>query len=83
MRRLGDDRYGAQGGDWGSVISRELGIVDAEHVVGVHLNMLITERTDNIVRWTEFDRGGHFAAMEQPGLLAEDVRAFFLDARGR
>jgi epoxide hydrolase len=26
--------------------------------------------------WTEFDRGGHFAAMEQPGLLADDIRAF-------
>ena len=28
-------------------------------------------------RWTEMDRGGHFAAMEQPHLLAADVRAFF------
>lgn len=28
-------------------------------------------------RWTEMPRGGHFAAMEQPELLAEDVRAFF------
>ncbi|MGW4116888.1 epoxide hydrolase family protein [Actinosynnema sp. NPDC004786] len=215
MRRLGYDRYGAQGGDWGSPISRELGIVDAEHVVGVHLNLLLTfpgddtsgltdadlerlawnatfreksayvqlqgtrphtvayglhdspigqlawiaekfkewtdstdrpedavdrdllltnvsvywftgtagssarlykeaaamwngyepssaptavavfprevvlpvrriaGRTDNIVRWTEFDRGGHFAALEQPDLLVEDVRAFFhgLDRR--
>ncbi|MEV4095959.1 epoxide hydrolase family protein [Streptosporangium saharense] len=26
--------------------------------------------------WSEFDRGGHFAAMEQPGLFVEDVRAF-------
>ena len=37
MRRLGYERYGAQGGDWGSAISRELGVVDAEHMVGVHL----------------------------------------------
>jgi epoxide hydrolase len=42
MRRLGYERYGAQGGDWGSGISRELGIVDAEHVTGVHLNFLLT-----------------------------------------
>ncbi|MCS7482645.1 epoxide hydrolase family protein [Umezawaea endophytica] len=209
MARLGYDRYGAQGGDWGSMISRDLGIVDAEHVVGVHLNSLITiptdldgltpdelarlgklrrfaedmagyqriqgtrpqtlaygltdspvgqlawivekfkewtgsedapeeavdrdvlltnvmvywltgtggssariyketlgsvneveasttptalavfpddvalpvrsiaEKTNNIVRWTEFDRGGHFAALEEPDLLVEDVRAFF------
>ncbi|MFD7337555.1 epoxide hydrolase family protein [Streptomyces violascens] len=37
----------------------------------------IAERTNNIVRWTQYDRGGHFAAMEQPELLAGDIRAFF------
>src|SRR5260221_2880019 len=35
------------------------------------------ERGNNIVRWSEFDRGGHFAAMEAPDLLVSDVRAFF------
>lgn len=35
----------------------------------------------NIVRWTEFDRGGHFAAMEQPDLLTVDVREFFRTLR--
>ena len=40
MRRLGYPRYGAQGGDWGSSISRELGVIVPEHVIGVHLNML-------------------------------------------
>ncbi|MFJ9887144.1 epoxide hydrolase family protein [Streptomyces sp. NPDC091287] len=29
-----------------------------------------------LTRWTEFDRGGHFAAMEQPGPFVQDVRAF-------
>jgi epoxide hydrolase len=29
-----------------------------------------------IVHWTEFDRGGHFAAMEVPELLVQDIRAF-------
>jgi len=43
MRRLGYDRYGAQGGDVGSAVagalgSREAGSGDAAHVVGVHLN---------------------------------------------
>jgi pimeloyl-ACP methyl ester carboxylesterase len=37
----------------------------------------IAERSNNIVRWTEFDRGGHFAALEQPELLVTDIRAFF------
>ena len=31
----------------------------------------------NIQRWTSHPRGGHFAALEQPEILAEDVRAFF------
>jgi pimeloyl-ACP methyl ester carboxylesterase len=35
------------------------------------------ERGNNIVHWTEFDRGGHFAAMEAPDLLVGDVRTFF------
>ena len=35
----------------------------------------------NIVRWTEMPRGGHFAALEEPELLVEDVRAFFADVR--
>jgi len=34
------------------------------------------ERVYNITRWTEFPRGGHFAAMEEPELLIEDIRAF-------
>ncbi|MEU9659225.1 epoxide hydrolase family protein [Streptomyces chartreusis] len=38
-------------------------------------------RTENLVRWTEFDRGGHFAAMEEPDLLVDDVRAFFRQLR--
>jgi pimeloyl-ACP methyl ester carboxylesterase len=30
----------------------------------------------NIQQWTEMPKGGHFAAMEQPALLAEDIRKF-------
>ena len=40
------------------------------------------ERRYNIVHWTEMDRGGHFAAMEQPSLFAEDVMRFFAALRG-
>jgi len=42
MRRLGYDRYGAQGGDWGSLISQDLAVQAPDRVVGVHVNMLIT-----------------------------------------
>jgi pimeloyl-ACP methyl ester carboxylesterase len=215
--RLGYDRFGAQGGDWGASISRELGLIVPERMVGVHLNMLFTavpdepdppltdaerakldragrfrreglgygaiqstrpqtlayaltdspvgqlawiaekfvewtdstepgdavdrdrlltnvsiywftatagssarlyyeaarsgqwgrpapstaptgvavypkeiapairrfaEPDNHIVHWSEFDRGGHFAAMEQPGTLVADVRAFFRGLRG-
>ena len=37
----------------------------------------IAEREHNIVHWSEFGRGGHFAAMEAPDLLTTDVRDFF------
>jgi epoxide hydrolase len=215
MGRVGYGRYGAQGGDWGSTISRELGRVAPQHLAGVHLNMLFpqfgaepadlteqeksrigalrrfrsdgsgyyliqstrpqtlaygltdspagqlawitekfgewtdnglpdqavdrdqlltnvtvywltatagssarlyyeaaragdwgppapspvptgiavfpreiappirrfAEQSNNIVHWTEFDRGGHFAAMEQPALLVGDIREFFRQLR--
>jgi pimeloyl-ACP methyl ester carboxylesterase len=35
----------------------------------------------NLQRWTVMPKGGHFAAMEQPEALAEDVRAFFRPLR--
>ena len=35
------------------------------------------ERANNIVQWSDFDTGGHFAALETPGLLVQDVRTFF------
>jgi len=35
------------------------------------------ERAYNVVRWTVMPSGGHFAAMEEPALLADDIRAFF------
>jgi hypothetical protein len=38
MTRLGYDRYGAQGGDWGSVVTTEIGR-NVGHCVGIHTNM--------------------------------------------
>lgn len=37
MARLGYERYGAQGGDWGTSISTSIGQQDREHVAGIHL----------------------------------------------
>ena len=39
------------------------------------------QRFFEVQRWTEMPRGGHFAAMEEPELLAEDIRAFFRPLR--
>jgi hypothetical protein len=35
----------------------------------------------HITRWTELARGGHFAALEEPDLLVDDVRTFFRGLR--
>ncbi|MFC0038562.1 epoxide hydrolase family protein [Actinomadura rayongensis] len=37
----------------------------------------LAEQVHNVTHWTEFDRGGHFAALETPDLLTTDLRAFF------
>lgn len=37
------------------------------------------ERLYNVTRWTPMPRGGHFPAVEEPELLAQDIAAFFAD----
>jgi len=37
---------------------------------------IYVERGYNVIRWNEFPRGGHFAAAEEPELLAADIRSF-------
>lgn len=39
------------------------------------------ERVCNLQRWTPMSAGGHFAALEEPEALVEDVRAFFRQLR--
>jgi pimeloyl-ACP methyl ester carboxylesterase len=41
------------------------------------------EQSNNVVYWSEFDRGGHFAAMEVPDLLVGEMREFFRGFRDR
>lgn len=52
MERLGYDRYIAQGGDWGAMVTTRIGEFDPEHVMGIHLNMPIAapdpETMDNL-----------------------------------
>jgi pimeloyl-ACP methyl ester carboxylesterase len=39
------------------------------------------ERQYNVVHWASMERGGHFAAMEQPDLFVDDLRTFFRRVR--
>jgi pimeloyl-ACP methyl ester carboxylesterase len=41
MLRLGYDRFAAQGGDWGSMVTAQLGMDHPKHLAGIHLNMPI------------------------------------------
>ncbi len=75
MRRLGYDRYGAQGGDWGARISPALARLDGEHMIGLHMNGFVAfpsgdqaefaglgdgdrERLGGLQRWNE-ERSGY------------------------
>lgn len=52
MRRLGYARYVAQGGDFGSLVSPELGRAAPDRVLGVHVNGLVSA---SVLDWTAAD----------------------------
>ncbi len=59
MGRLGYERYGAQGGDWGSFISQNIGRQDPEHCEAVHVNFLFANApTDGPGELTEDEQVG-------------------------
>jgi pimeloyl-ACP methyl ester carboxylesterase len=66
MARLGYSRYGAQGGDWGSAVTRGIARNDAEHVVGIHLN------SDHIPRGA-VERLGTSSEFEREALAARNA----------
>ncbi|WP_188194245.1 epoxide hydrolase family protein [Nonomuraea sp. SYSU D8015] len=53
MRRLGHERYGAAGNDWGSFISPELGRIAPEAVVGVHVTQAWSAPPDDDPTWPD------------------------------
>ncbi|MEU9837441.1 epoxide hydrolase family protein [Streptosporangium sp. NPDC048047] len=104
MSRLGYERYGAQGGDWGARISPELARIDSGHVAGLHMNSFTAfprdpaeaekldeaekKRLAGISRWRE-ERSGYaeiqstrpqtiaYALVDSPvGLLAWNTEWF-------
>jgi len=46
MAELGYGRYGAQGGDWGSIVCACVADLDPEHVVGLHLNFVTVPKPE-------------------------------------
>lgn len=70
--------FGRSGSSWGKIESSTVptGVAVFPREIAPAIRRF-AERSNNIVHWTEFDRGGHFAAMEQPELLVEDLRSFF------
>ncbi|MGV9723905.1 epoxide hydrolase family protein [Nocardia beijingensis] len=71
----------AQDAPWGEP-KRNSGVPTAAlvfaHDVGIRR---YAEEENTITRWNDVDRGGHFAAMEEPALLTADIREFFRDLR--
>jgi pimeloyl-ACP methyl ester carboxylesterase len=64
MARLGYERYGAQGGDWGAQVATRIGAVDRAHCVALHLNMPIAAPPTEKVSLTDDDKAD-LAAMQQ------------------
>jgi microsomal epoxide hydrolase len=46
MAALGYDRYGTQGGDWGSIVAANVADLDPTHVAGLHLNFLTVPKPE-------------------------------------
>ncbi|MEU8630689.1 epoxide hydrolase family protein [Amycolatopsis sp. NPDC048633] len=71
--------YAALTGGWGAPPASNTvptGVAVFPDDIGLPIRTL-AERTDKIVRWTEFPRGGHFPALEEPDALIGDIREFF------
>jgi pimeloyl-ACP methyl ester carboxylesterase len=64
--------------DWGASSPAPTGVAvfRADEIMRYALN-----RDGHVEHWSEFDRGGHFPALEAPDLLVEDIRRFFRDLR--
>ncbi|MGC4879170.1 epoxide hydrolase family protein [Micromonospora sp. DT43] len=57
-------------------IKAPLGVAVFPHAPFVPIRRFADRDFPSIVHWNEFDRGGNFAALEEPDLFIEDVRAF-------
>ncbi|HEX7819266.1 MAG TPA: alpha/beta fold hydrolase [Sphingobium sp.] len=72
MRRLGYDRFVAQGGDWGSGVTLAMGASGAPEVAGIHLNMVFAQPNE--------DDLSHLTAREQQALA--DTKRYTSEGMG-
>lgn len=70
-RLEGADRFPA-----GTRIQAPMGVAAFPDPVFLPTPRSFAEKTYHIVHWTDMERGGHFAALEQPDLMLADLRAF-------
>ena len=50
MARLGYDRYVAQGGDWGSIVTHSMGLSETEHCIAMHSNMPMVMPSEAVMK---------------------------------
>jgi pimeloyl-ACP methyl ester carboxylesterase len=76
MDRLGYSRYGIQGGDWGSLIARDMAYQAPERVIGLHLNLLTADppNADAVAQMSDAERK-RFSYFDR-----EESSFFFLQA---
>jgi microsomal epoxide hydrolase len=63
-------------------LSVPLGVAVFPHDIVLPIRRFAERGFPNIVHWSEFERGGHFAAMEEPDLFVGDLRAFARTLKG-
>lgn len=69
MARLGYDRYVAQGGDWGAIVTQSMGQTETEHCAGIHVNMpLVMPDPDTMDNLTETEQ----ASLDSMGRYTEE-----------
>ncbi|MEC9034048.1 MAG: epoxide hydrolase [Actinomycetota bacterium] len=88
MNRLGYDKYGVQGGDWGSMVSRHMAHLDPTKVVGCHVNMMAAGPAGNEDDFADitpqeqqhFDRSSWYAAEDNGYFRIQETRPQTLGA---
>src|SRR6266446_6540752 len=92
MKRLGYTKFVAQGGDWGDAVTEQMALQAPPELLGIHTShgpmWDLTEDTHSVERayhklnyFNEVDKGGHFAAWEEPELFSTELRAAFISLR--